>query len=69
MIEGHYFGMHLLWWGVWIILLIWIFAIPCSIPGSRSREKDAVEILKKRFARGEIEKDEYQEKLLMLKDE
>lgn len=69
MIEGHYYGMHLLWWGVWIILLIWIFALPFEIPGSRSREKDAIELLKKRFAQGEINKEEFQERLQILKDE
>ena len=68
MIEGHYFGMHLLWWGAWIFLLIWIFAIPFEIPGARNPDKDAIEILKKRFARGEINKEEYQEKLQILKD-
>lgn len=62
MYEGyHYWGMHLIWWFVWMILIFWIFAIPYNIPGQRAKKDTPLDILKKRLASGEINKDEYQE--------
>ncbi|MEO8086537.1 MAG: SHOCT domain-containing protein, partial [Bacteroidota bacterium] len=27
--EGyHFWGMHLTWWFIWLVLLFWIFATP-----------------------------------------
>ncbi len=55
-------GMHLIWWFLWIIMLVWIFATPWNIPGQRTRKDTPLDILKKRFAAGEISKEEYEEK-------
>ena len=55
-------GMHLLWWFLWLILLFWIFATPYNIPGQRTKKDTPLDILKKRFAKGEINKEEFQEK-------
>lgn len=65
--QGHFWGMHFIWWIVWIILLIWIFLIPRDLPFQRSKPEEPLEILKKRFAKGEISKKEYKEskKILM----
>lgn len=60
-------GMHFFWWFVWIIILIWIFAIPYDIPGQRLKKDSPLDILKKRFALGEIDNKEYQEKKNLLK--
>lgn len=68
MYEGHFWGMHMIWWIVWVFLLIWIFALPFQIPGQRDSEKNAIAILKQRFAKGEVSKEEYQERLQVLKD-
>jgi putative membrane protein len=57
----HFVGMHFIWWFIWIILLFWIFATPYAIPGQRSKKDTPLEILKKRFANGEISKEEYNE--------
>ncbi|MDZ4759003.1 MAG: SHOCT domain-containing protein [Bacteroidota bacterium] len=54
-----YFGMHLVWWCIWIVLLFWIFAIPYDIPGQRKKKDTPFDILHKRFALGEINKEEY----------
>lgn len=63
MYEGyHYWGMHLVWWIVWMILIFWIFAIPYNIPGQRAKKDTPLDILEKRFALGEIKKEEYMEK-------
>ena len=58
--------MDLIWWGVWIILLFWIFALPYNIPGQRNRRESAFDILQKRFASGEITSNEYDEKKKIL---
>lgn len=60
--NGHHFwGMHLLWWIFWVILVIWIFATPYNIPGQRTKNDTPLDILKKRFAKGEITKEEFEE--------
>jgi putative membrane protein len=43
-------------------LLVWIFALPIGIPGQRYRQDSPLDILKKRFARGDIDQKEYLEK-------
>ena len=66
--DNSYWGMNLLWWFVWILLLIWIFAIPYNIPFQRKQKDSALDILKKRLASGEITNEEYQEKKRILKN-
>jgi len=64
--ENYYWGMNLVWWIIWILLLFWIFAIPVAIPGQRKRADSALDILQKRFAAGEITTDDYREKKKIL---
>ena len=66
--------MHPMWgWGVgmmFIMLIFWAFVIVALIFGSRwfmahgpcARSDAALEILRQRYARGEIEKDEFDAK-------
>ena len=62
MYNGYYFGgMDIIWWVIWFFLLIWIFAVPYDIPGQRRRKDSPLDILKARFAAGQITKDEYLE--------
>ncbi len=61
----HFWGMHLIWWFVWLSLLFWIFAIPYDIPGQR-RSDSPFDILRKRFASGQMTNEEYQEKKKIL---
>ncbi len=64
---GHYYwGMNFFWWFIWIILLFWIFAVPYDIPGQRKRKDSPLDILKNRFASGEITKEEYLERKNLL---
>jgi putative membrane protein len=42
-------------------LLFWIFFTPYSFPGERRKKDSPIDILQRRFASGEIAKDEYQE--------
>ena len=65
----HFWGMHLLWWSFWGLWLFWIFATPYDIPGQRRRAETPFDILKKRFAAGEITKEEYREHKAILEKE
>jgi putative membrane protein len=57
-----FWGMNMIWWFVWIILMFWIFATPYNIPGQRKKKDGPLDILQRRFALGEITNEEYQEK-------
>ena len=59
--NGHFGGMHLIWWIIWIIFLVWVFFIPVGIPYQKSKKESPLEILKKRFAKSEISKEEFEE--------
>jgi putative membrane protein len=60
--SNYYWGMNVLWWFIWIILLLWIFALPFDIPGQRKRKDNPLDILQKRFAAGELTNEQYLEK-------
>lgn len=64
--DGYFWGMHFFWWIFLVILFIWIFVTPWNIPGQRTKKDTPLDILKKRFARGEIDKEEYEEKKKVL---
>ena len=66
---NHFWGMHLAWWVFWMILLIWIFATPYDIPGQRKKKGSPLEILKKRYAAGEINEEEFEERKRVLESE
>lgn len=60
--NNHFWGMHFIWWIIWIILLIWIFVTPWDIPGQKTKKDTPLEILKRRLAQGEITKEEFEER-------
>lgn len=64
----HFWGMHLLWWFIWITFIFWILATPYSISGRRFKPYTPLDILKRRFASGEISNDDYLEKKKMLEN-
>ena len=67
MYDGYHFGgMHFIWWFIWIMFLLTIFASPYEIPGQRSRRQSPLDILQNRLASGQITNEEYQEKKTML---
>ena len=60
--NSHYWGMHFFWWIFWILIAAWIFLTPYNIPGQRRKKDTPLDILKKRFARGEITRQEFEAK-------
>jgi putative membrane protein len=65
--EGYHIGgMHIVWWFIWMILLLWVFATPYHVPGHGSKKETPLNILKNRFASGKINKEEYLEKKELL---
>lgn len=56
-----FFGMDIIWWFVWMVLMFWIFVMPYDLPGKRRRKEVPLAILQKCFAAGEISNEEYQE--------
>ncbi|MBJ7882578.1 SHOCT domain-containing protein [Gelidibacter salicanalis] len=67
--DGHFGGMHLIWWIIWIILIAWIFFIPADIPYQKTKKESPLDILKKRFAKGEISKEEFEDSKKILNSE
>ena len=58
----HFFGMHLIWWFVWFFLIFWMFATPYGTRYMPNKKNSPLDILKQRFASGQITVEEYQEK-------
>lgn len=65
----HFWGMHVIWWFIWIIFLFWIFLTPYDIPGQMKKKDAPLDILRKRFASGQITKEEYLENKKVLEKE
>jgi putative membrane protein len=67
MYEGyHVAGMHLIWWFIWSCMLLWIFTMPYAIPGQRWKRNASLDLLKNRFAAGQISAEEYAERKKVL---
>lgn len=63
----HFWGMHFVWWIIWLVVMFWIFAIPYDLPGQRAKKDTPLEMLKKRFASGQLTKEEFIENKELLK--
>jgi len=61
-----FWGMHFIWWFVWVILLFWIFATPYDVPFQRLKKDSPLYILKRRFATGQLTKEQYFEQKSIL---
>ena len=57
--NGHFWGMHFIWWLIWFFFIVWIFFFFFYIAGQRTKKDTPLDILKKRFAKGEISKEEF----------
>ncbi len=64
--HDNYLGMHFIWWIIWILLIILIFISPFGRIRSSDKQipfngESPLDILKKRYAKGEISREEYLE--------
>lgn len=59
--DDQFFGMTLIWWVIWMIMIFWIFLTPYDIPRQRTKKEQPLNLLKKRFALREIDKKEFEE--------
>jgi putative membrane protein len=65
----HYWGMHLFWWFFWLAIVVLLLATgwPRSRMIARDAGRDAaLDALRMRYAAGEIDEEEYQERLAVL---
>lgn len=63
----HFWGMHLIWWVIWLLFIAWIFMSFTRY--GRKRDKDtSYDILRKRFAKGEITRRQYLESKKVLEE-
>ncbi|MDF0716625.1 SHOCT domain-containing protein [Muricauda sp. 334s03] len=67
--DGFFWGMHLIWWAIWLVALGWIFFAPSGTSGAEINEDDPVTTLKIRFAKGEISKEEYEQSRNLLRSD
>ena len=61
-----FWGLNIIWWIIWILFLVWLFVTPWGYQRTRDTSYD---ILRKRFASGEITKEEYEEKKAILEQD
>lgn len=65
--DHHFIGMHWIWWIILVgITLLVVFNVIPYRPKYDLKE-NAMDILKIRFARGEIEREEFEERKQILK--
>jgi putative membrane protein len=70
MYQGyHFWGMHLIWWIIWVGFIFWIFATPYDIPGQMKKKDSPLDILQKRFASGAITTEQYHDQRAILKND
>ena len=57
----HFWGMHLFWWLFWIVVVAALLLWPWQ-----GRRETAIEMLRRRYAAGEITDEEYRQRLGVL---
>lgn len=61
--DGGFFGFHFLGWIFWVAVIIAVVWLVAKLPGTGgARQKSAREILDERYARGEIDTAEYEDR-------
>ncbi|MGD9878500.1 MAG: SHOCT domain-containing protein [Reyranella sp.] len=58
-------GMHVLWWLFWFVVIALFFSLLTPVPRARIRETP-LQILQRRYAAGEVTTAEYEERKALL---
>lgn len=69
MYNGHWFGGGFMWlfWIVLILVIIWVIKMVTSAVNTPAdKQKSALDILQERYAKGEIDQKEFEEKKKVL---
>ncbi|NNE68615.1 MAG: hypothetical protein HKN33_18765 [Pyrinomonadaceae bacterium] len=63
-------GMHAYWWIFWVVMIILflMFLEPIPKKEAKKRRENPLEILKRRYATGEIDTEEYEERKSRLEE-
>ena len=62
-----FFGMHFFWWAFWIVLIVTAFSPVTPVPKNQLRSGErALDILRRRFAAGQISTEEYERRKAVL---
>ncbi len=65
--EWSFFGMHFIWWFIWIAILLGAFTTYTPIPKAHLRTGErALDILRRRFAAGQLSTEEYERRKVVL---
>lgn len=63
MMYGYHWAWMAVWLGFWLLIIFGIFFIIRALAGRKAgEEKSALDILNERYVKGEITRDEYNEK-------
>ncbi len=67
---GYWLGMNFVWWIFWVALFVLFFSFLTPVPRRGARlPSDAIEILRRRYAAGELTTAEYDERRARLLDD
>ena len=62
-----FFGMHILWWAFWILVILGLAATMTPVPKSQMRSGErALDILRRRYAGGQFSTEEYERRKAVL---
>lgn len=66
---GHdLWGIHMIWWIFWFIIIFGSWGFFRAVRKKGGQRDNPLDILKRRFANGEISKEEYAEKRRILEE-
>lgn len=68
MYDGFWFGMHAFWWLFWVIVIIAVVYLLVRAPSDvkQGQRESAHEVLRRRYAAGELTTQEYEERKAVL---
>ncbi len=67
--SNYFWGMDLIWWFVWIFFMFIIFGMYSPVHRSRLGQDSALDLLQRRFASGEMTKEDYSERKQILEND